>query len=192
MDFSNLASSAFKSATDSGMMASAMNTAKTAVATQGVNMAANIIPYSVYAKFPPFKAVCIAYNRLLTDDSKPKIDAAVQTHLDPDLVSKYKILTGLCKNEKASLKEFIDDNPTVLQPILSILNGKVDITAEEDKIKTDLNTEENINTIVAAIEENAAEINAKYAEIKSSLTGGGTRRKRNRRSKRRRKSRRRR
>ena len=102
MDFSNLASSAFKSATDSGMMASAMNTAKTAVATQGVNMAANIIPYSVYAKFPPFKAVCIAYNRLLTDDSKPKIDAAVQTHLDPDLVSKYKILTGLCKNEKAS------------------------------------------------------------------------------------------
>ena len=179
MDFSSLTSSALKAATDSGIASSAMNTVKTAVATQGINMAANLIPYSVYAKFPPFKAVCIAYNRLLTDESKLKINNAVASQLDTDLVSKYKLLTKLCKDEKTSLQEFIKENGTVLQPVLSLLNGKVNVNDEESKIKEDLNKPENIDALIAAIEEKKDEINAKYNEIKSQLippTSGGTRR----------------
>jgi hypothetical protein len=53
--------------------------------TTGTNMVANVVPYSVYARFPPFKAVCVAYNSLLTEESKFKINKALQQNLKPDL-----------------------------------------------------------------------------------------------------------
>jgi hypothetical protein len=158
--------------------------------TTGTNMVANVVPYSVYARFPPFKAVCVAYNSLLTEESKFKINKALQQNLKPDLYSKYQILTNLCKEEKTSPKEFIQENKTLLMPVLEAFNGKVDFTKSEEEIKVEVNKPQNIDALVLKIQTNSGEINEKFDKLTKQLSGkGGTRRKKKRKS-RQRKSRR--
>ena len=155
--------------------------------TTGTNMVANVIPYSVYARFPPFKAVCVAYNSLLTEESKTKINKALEQNLKQDLYSKYQLLTSLCKDEKTSPKEFIQENETLLTPVLEVFNGKVDFTKSEEEIKVQVNKPENIDALVVKIQTNSSEINDKFDKLTKQLSGakGGTRKKKRRKSKRR-------
>jgi len=155
--------------------------------TTGTNMVANIIPYSVYSKFPPFKAVCVAYNGLLTEESKSKINKALEENLKQDLYSKYQLLTSLCKHEKTSPKEFIQENKTLLEPLLEVFQGKIDFTQSEEEIKLEVNKPENIDAIVGKIQTDSGEINEKFDNLTKQLSGtrGGTRRKKSRKSMRR-------
>ena len=154
--------------------------------TTGTNMVANVIPYSVYARFPPFKAVCVAYNSLLTEESKTKINKALEQNLKQDLYSKYQLLTSLCKDEKTSPKEFIQENETLLTPVLEVFNGKVDFTKSEEEIKVQVNKPENIDALVVKIQTNSGEINDKFDKLMKQITAkGGTRKKKRRKSKRR-------